>query len=60
MITSNLKHIMDVRKITVEQLAIETQMSTSTIFRARSSALIGSCSLRTLEKIAIALQETAA
>jgi len=58
MITSNLKHIMDKEGITIHELSRRSNISTHTIFRVRSTALIRSCTLASLEKIAEALNRS--
>ena len=54
MITSNLKYIMRMKKITINKLIELSGVSNHTIVRARRTS-ISECSLDTLEKIADAL-----
>jgi DNA-binding Xre family transcriptional regulator len=55
MITSNLKCVMEREGVSINRLAEMTGVSSHTIHRIRSSALIKTSTLSTLEKIAKAL-----
>jgi DNA-binding Xre family transcriptional regulator len=55
MITSNLKYIMEKEGVSINKLMEMTGISSHTIHRIRSSAAIKTCTLKTLEKIAAAL-----
>lgn len=55
MLSSNLKKIMKEKKITMKQLENMTQMSSSTINKARQDEGIAECRLSTLGRIAKAL-----
>ena len=55
MITSNLKGIMEEKKLSIRALAEMANLANGSIERARSDELIGRCSLETLEAIAAAL-----
>jgi DNA-binding Xre family transcriptional regulator len=56
MITSNLKYIMDQKRITISKLVELSGVSDHTILRVRRTQRIGECKLNTLEKIAKALK----
>lgn len=55
MITSNLKRIMEEKKLSIRALAEMANLANGSIERARSDELIGRCSLETLEAIAAVL-----
>lgn len=55
MITSNLKRIMEEKKLSVRALSQMANLAQGSILRARSDELIGRCSLETLEAIAAVL-----
>jgi DNA-binding Xre family transcriptional regulator len=56
MITSNLKLLMKQKNKTLRGLAAEAKVAENTVMKARSSFSIGDCNLRSLVKIAEALE----